>query len=275
MELALILAFVILILDFIGLICIAYSGLLFKSKNKKKREGLIELGKKAISISIILLIILIIPILLYSEAVRTHLNTKVGNMGDWISFWGSYLGSLIGVAGAVGVSYWTTKKQLVESKKNDFENQIKLADLSRLSEALIILKKCDNRLNQLEKKVKKHDFNFSQETLDNDYDDETSNNYFEWIVKDGEELGILVDDFLMEFTSVIGGLDRSKFVVLENKIDTFKSKYSKVQVNWNQKVSILNYRRVIKVYENFVNLKKAFDSINEETLNFYMDIRQK
>lgn len=265
---------IILILIIVGEFLIL-CGILTLKKQSIKSQELIDRGSKLIWASVLMFIPVVIPIVFFWSAQTTKIKDHIGSMGDWIGFWGSYIGSMIGVIGAVGISYWTTKKQLVESKKNDFENQIKLADLSRLSEAITILKKCDNKLNQLKKKVKKHDYNFSEEMLDNDYDNEIAKNYLNWIVEDGKNLGIIVDDFLMEFTTVIRGLDRSKYVILENKIETFKSEYSKSQKSWEQKVSELNYKKVIKVYDSFVNLKKAFDSISKETLNFYMDIRKK
>ncbi|MCT3023743.1 hypothetical protein EFN12_03785 [Pediococcus pentosaceus] len=88
----------------------------------------------------VILILLILMCIVDIGILLINGSFVIGTDGDWISFWGSAIGSLLGIIGAVGVSYWSTRKQLIESKKNDFENQIKLADLSRLSEALTILK---------------------------------------------------------------------------------------------------------------------------------------
>lgn len=197
----------------------------------------------------------------------------VGTDGDWISFWGSFLGALVSVAGAVCISYWTTKKQLEESKKNDFENQIKLADLTRLSEALVVLRKCDNGLSQLEEAVKKHDFHVSLETLDLQYDDDTSANYLKWISEDGKKIGALMDDFLLEFSSIVRGLDRNNTTLLEEKIDILKEDYLDLQKDWNRKFSL--YSEVTEVFESFLKLKNTFDTINNETISLYTNIRNK
>lgn len=71
----------------------------------------------------------------------------IGTDGDWINFWGSFLGSLIGVAGAVLIAYWTTNeqinesrsqldKQLEASKKNELNNAIELNDVAALSKMI-------------------------------------------------------------------------------------------------------------------------------------------
>lgn len=78
--------------------------------------------------------IILFPIILLSY-MRTPsgIYDGIGNVSDWIGFWGSYIGSIIGTIGAVMVSYWSTKKQLEESKKNDFINSLKLNDINLLN----------------------------------------------------------------------------------------------------------------------------------------------
>lgn len=102
-------------------------------KSETKSEVAAKRAKLFLATAVVLFIVVFIPIALYAEATRTNLKAKVGNIGDWISFWGSYIGSIIGTIGAVGVSYWSTKKQLEESKKNDFTNSLKLNDINLLN----------------------------------------------------------------------------------------------------------------------------------------------
>lgn len=100
--------------------------------------------------AIFAVLIIIFPIILLTS-MRSPLGIfkGVGSMSDWIGFWGSYIGSIIGVGGAVIASVWTTKKQLKASQKqlesqlknsarNDWKNTIRLNDLTVLNELIRI-----------------------------------------------------------------------------------------------------------------------------------------
>ena len=53
-------------------------------------------------------------------------SIRVGDFGNWLGFWGSYLGSVI----AVFFAFINTKVQLKESQRNDYKKAIILNELN-------------------------------------------------------------------------------------------------------------------------------------------------
>ncbi|WP_076647280.1 hypothetical protein [Latilactobacillus sakei] len=61
-----------------------------------------------------------------------------GDSGDWIGFWGSFLGSIIGVAGAALFAYINTNFQLKEQRRNDLFNALEIEDVKNKSKLISI-----------------------------------------------------------------------------------------------------------------------------------------
>ncbi|MSD84613.1 hypothetical protein GKC32_09430 [Lactobacillus curvatus] len=88
------------------------------------------LGVVLISVSLILLLPFSIEISV------ANMPSTAGNDGDWIGFWGSFLGSVIGVAGAAIFAYMNTNFQLKEQRKNDLINALEIEDIKNKSKLL-------------------------------------------------------------------------------------------------------------------------------------------
>lgn len=178
-------------------------------KSETKSEVAAKRAKLFLA-AVVLLIVVSIPIVLYVEATRTNLKAKVGNIGDWIGFWGSYLGSSMGVVGAVGISYWTTKKQLEESRhqlevqleesrKNELNNAIELNDIKVLNKMIKATSDSIYHFEELKKNfeeidyIKKDNYDPNKRKI-SDVEPEIKNNlikitdYKQFIVKEINEL---------------------------------------------------------------------------------------
>ncbi|MCT3023742.1 hypothetical protein EFN12_03780 [Pediococcus pentosaceus] len=127
-------------------------------------------------------------------------------------------------------------------------------------------------MSKLKKDVKRHDFNISQKKLDDMYDDDTPINHLKWIGEDGEKTGVLVDNFLIQFKSVTKSLGQSESEILEFRIKKLEDQYSIVKEQWRRKMA--DYSEIVNVSESFVELKRVFDLLNEETLKCYINIRK-
>lgn len=97
--------------------------------SKNKKGGLLIFIKKHKWEIIPFLVLFLIPIfiqtnlLYFGTWILNFIN--IGKPGNWLGFWGSYLGSILSIAFA----YVNTKMQLKESKRNDYEKAIKLREL--------------------------------------------------------------------------------------------------------------------------------------------------
>lgn len=103
---------------------------------------------------------------------------NIGKPGNWLGFWGSYLGSILSIAFA----YVNTKMQLKESKRNDYEKAIKLRELDSAVSLLQAAAYLQNHVHslQVEFKYNKDQKNYKDlkiDTLSKIY--EIQNNYME------------------------------------------------------------------------------------------------
>lgn len=62
--------------------------------------------------------------------------SSIGDDSDWLGFWGSFIGSIIGVAGAAIFAYMNTNFQLKEQRKNDLRNALEIEDIKNKSKLL-------------------------------------------------------------------------------------------------------------------------------------------
>lgn len=94
-------------------------------------------GKGNIERHAILIIVVMVIGLPISIAIGIYLiPSVVGDNDSWLDFWGSYLGSVVGVFGAALFAYLNTKSQLKEQKRNDFVIQVQLRSLDSMKEFL-------------------------------------------------------------------------------------------------------------------------------------------
>lgn len=92
---------------------------------------------------LLIIVILLVPIAMYL------LFARMATLGEWLSFFGSYIGSVITVAFAYFNTLYETKKQseniklqLEQSKQNDLDNEIrktKIKNLAYLVNASVVL----------------------------------------------------------------------------------------------------------------------------------------
>lgn len=92
-----------------------------------------EFTQKHLYISLTIIFLIFIPLTLqFSIYILSWGVFRSGSNDGWLGFWGGYLGSAL----AIGFAYFNTKYQLKESKKNDFENAVKINELNALSSLL-------------------------------------------------------------------------------------------------------------------------------------------
>lgn len=89
------------------------------------------------TVFLVILAILIIPIVVAWSVPRVP--SKAGGDSAWIGFWGSYLGSIVGVAGAALFAWINTKMQIQKQAQADFNNQVLLVGLSTINELARII----------------------------------------------------------------------------------------------------------------------------------------
>lgn len=221
--------------------------------------------------SMILLIFLLAPILLI-----IFMNASFGNLGhvgklsDWIGFWGSYIGSGIGVLGAIFISLWTTKTQLKESKKNDFENQLRLADLTQLGVALSILRVYDDDLQHIHHDLINADYSENGISLWSSPDDaEKKVENLKKVVHEFEDTEV---KFRKEFTSTITTLDLNNGDVknILKKLTDIDGLYTSFCIKYTDK---LTSQLKVDLTEKFNEYKNGYDALNALVLKYYSKTR--
>jgi hypothetical protein len=168
-----------------------------------------------------------------------------GTLSDWIGFWGSYVGSIIGTIGAVIVSYWSTKKQLEESKKNDFINSLKLNDI--------------NLLNKIFEQT--NDIYYKLENIYLDIGKMKSKKY----IADQEGILIEVDN---KFNSIIDPYG----TFLKGQMLLFSYPSDDMKIKWNQIVKcVAQVRYEINKAEEFIIDEQTLDNAYKKLLNSFLD----
>lgn len=102
-------------------------------ESNKKRKNLILIIKILILICLFLILLVGLPYIINREIIGNDFFSKASNDG-WVSFWGSYLGGMIGGVGTLIAVYFTikdSKKQLDYHKKKQkkIENKERMANL--------------------------------------------------------------------------------------------------------------------------------------------------
>lgn len=200
----------------------------------------------------------------------TNGNLVVGTDGDWIGFWGSFLGSLIGVVGAVEISYCTTKKQikesrrqlskqLKESRKNELNNAIKLNDIRSLGKMVRSTKEILSEFRETDLSYKT--LKLSDEAI---VDKKTARAN---ILKNEERIASYKQIMNAEISTMIGEIKEikerwdtldSRLTVLNDSITALKegsSQYGPMVNNFNLAISTLNdfEKQLTSCYKNYVN----------------------
>lgn len=219
----------------------------------------------------ILMFSLMAPVLLV-----LFMNASFGNLGhvgqlsDWIDFWGSYIGSGIGVLGAIFISLWTTRTQLKESKKNDFENQLRLADLKQLGVALSILRIYDDDLQHIEHDLINADYSESgNELWSNPSDAKVKEKDLVKVVLEFKDKEI---KFRKEFTSTITTLDLNNGDVknILKKLTDVDGLYTSFCIKYSDK---LTSQLKVDLTEKFNEYKNGYDALNTLVLEYYSKTR--
>lgn len=197
---------------------------------------------------------------------------SIGTQSEWLSFWGSYAGAIIAVLGV----YWQVSKQTQESKKdlertkkNDFDNQLKLFDLTQLGNMLAVIDGYKGDIEKLEVKMVELGFPKSE------YSDDTYNAYeVAKILKQyRKELQDGLEKFRRDFTGVRSLLDvndernkkvTSMYIKLYKAVDNLgKSIPDVISIGQEELEEIIDFEKI----------KKSLKNLEDAGSEYYTDVR--
>ncbi|MBU7002212.1 hypothetical protein HPG02_00980 [Pediococcus pentosaceus] len=197
---------------------------------------------------------------------------SIGTQSEWLSFWGSYAGAIIAVLGV----YWQVSKQTQESKKdlestkkNDFDNQLKLFDLTQLGNMLALIGSYQEDIEKLEVKMARLGFPKPK------YSDDTYNAYeaAKILKQYKKELQDVLETFRRNFTGV-----RSLLDVNDERNKEVTSAYAKLYkaVDSHGKsipaTTSIGQERLEKII-NFEKIKELLKDLKDVGAEYYTSVR--
>lgn len=197
---------------------------------------------------------------------------SIGTQSEWLSFWGSYAGAIIAVLGV----YWQVSKQTQESKKdlertkkNDFDNQLKLFDLTQLGNMSAIIDRYKGDIDKLEDKMARLGFPMAG------YSDDTYNAYkaADDLKQFKNELNGGLEKFRKDFIGVRSLLDVNDkrnekvlgiYIDLYNAVDNLGKSIPDVKSIGQEELKEIIY---------FEKIKELFKSLKDGVSDYYTDVR--